>query len=105
LANPTFADVDRITRSQSPIAKWEYVDVTFNASANGNTDVRHTLAPADVESVRYLPVKWEFTSAPAAAPIIYRDTSATRRPWGTDYLVLRCNVASAKCRLLCWLEN
>ncbi len=103
MANPTVADVDRIVQARSPIAKWEYVDVVF-PSANANCDIRHTLAPSDVESVRYLPVKWEFASAPSA-PVIYRDTSATRRLWNVNYIVLRCNVASATCRLLLWLES
>ena len=87
-------------RTQLPVAQYEYVDVTFNAIANGNTDIRHSLSPAAPDEIDYIVVGWRFASAPAAAPVIYRATEGTRRAAGTGYIVLRCNVASASCTLL-----
>jgi hypothetical protein len=87
-------------RSQLPVAQFEYVDVTFNATANANTDIRHSLSPTNPDEVDYVVVGWRFASAPATTPVIYRDTSATRRAAGTGYIVLRCNVASATATLL-----
>lgn len=73
---------------------YQYVTVTFNSVANNDTDIRHSLKVANPEAVDWEIVDLSFASAPAAAPCIYRDSSATRRPWGTNYLVLRCTVAS-----------
>ncbi len=74
--------------------QYQYVDVVFNATANADTDIVHTLKPPTVDSLDWEVVGVNFAAAPAAAPVIYRDTSATRRPWGNGYLVLRSNVAS-----------
>ena len=88
-----------------PFAQYQYVDVTFNATANVDTDIRHTLTTADPYAVRYLPINWQFGAAPAAAPGAYIDTSGSRKAWGAGYIVLRCNVAAAKARLLLFLER
>lgn len=83
-----------------PYGQYEYVDVVFNATANANTEVRHTLKPPTPELVDYTVVGYKFTSAPGTVPVIYRDNSATRRPWGRGYIVLRSNVSSLNATLL-----
>jgi hypothetical protein len=84
----------------APVTQYEYKTVTFNSTANANTDIVHSLRPENPEDVDYQVVSWEFTSAPGTAPIVYKDTSASRRPWGDGYIVLKCNVASATATLL-----
>lgn len=79
----------------TPLATYEYVDVTFNSVADNDTIIVHGLNPEDPEDVDYEVVRWSFSSAPAAAPVAYADSSASRKPWNQGYIVLRCNVASA----------
>lgn len=96
---PTLKAENALRRS-SPYAQFQYLTVTFNSTANANTDIRHTLQPPTPEDVDFQVVGFEFTSAPATVPVVYRDSGATRRVWGEEYIVLRCNVASAVVRLL-----
>lgn len=84
--------------------QYEYVDVTFNATANVDTVIPHNLILSDVDVVRWIPVSWGFTSAPATVPIVYQDTSSSKRAWGANHVILRCNVASATVRLLLFVE-
>ncbi len=84
-----------------PYGGYEYVEMVFNANANGDTEIPYdTLTPGDPEQVDWQVVGVKFASAPAAAPVVYRDESATRRPWRTNYIVLRSNVASLRATLL-----
>lgn len=78
----------------SPIAKFEYVTVTFNSSANADTDIAHSLDPKDPESVHYQVVKID------RAARIYNDTSATRKAWQTNVIYLRSDTGSAVATLL-----
>ena len=87
-------------RSATPFAQFEYVRVTFNGTANVDTDIRHALSPPTPEDVDYLVLGVEQTSAPATVPVIYKDMSAGRRAWGAGYIVLRANVASLTVNLL-----
>lgn len=87
-------------RRALPYAQYEYVSVTFNATANADTDIRHNLQPPTAEDIDWQVVGLEFSSAPATIPIVYRDASATRRPWGDNFLVLRSNVSSLTATLL-----
>lgn len=87
-------------RRARPFDQFEYVDVTFNAVANTDTDIIHTLEPPTPDDLDFQVVQWRFASAPAAAPVVYIDTSASRKQWSTGYLVLRCNVAAANATLL-----
>jgi hypothetical protein len=87
-----------------PSTQFQYVDVTFNSTAHGDTEIRHSLSLRDPEQVRAIPVEWRFPSLPVEAPCIYKDTSASRRPWGQGYLILRCNLAGAQARLLLLTE-
>lgn len=84
-----------------PYSRFEYVNVTFNASANVDTDIPHSLSPSDPEIVR-----WEVVSLghTAAAGVIYKDTSATRKAWQTTHIYLRSTVASVTARLRLFLE-
>lgn len=83
-----------------PTTQFEYVDVTFNGTAHGDTEIRHSLSVKDPEQVRVIPVEWRFPSLPVDTPFVYKDTSSSRRPWGLGYLILRCNLANAQARLL-----
>lgn len=88
-----------------PTAQFEYVDVTFNGTAHGDTEIRHSLTNIkDPDQVRVIPVEWRFSSLPLESPVIYRDVSATRKAWGPSYIVVRCNVASAQARLMLMVE-
>ena len=83
-----------------PAGQFQYVSVTFNSTANANTEIPHTLAVGDPEEVDYAVVDYRFTSAPATVPVVYRDVSTTRRAWGKNYIVLRSNVAALSATLL-----
>lgn len=87
-----------------PSTQFEYVDVTFNGTSHGDTEIRHALSVKNPEEVRAIPVEWRCPSLPLESPFIYKDTSASRRPWGVGYIILRCNVASAQARLLLIVE-
>lgn len=78
--------------------KYQYVTVTFNGTANADTDIVHKLNPRDPEGVQYQVVKID------RAAIIYNDTSATRKPWRIDTIYLRSNTASAVATLLLTLR-
>ncbi|HYE17350.1 MAG TPA: hypothetical protein VEA69_02840 [Tepidisphaeraceae bacterium] len=88
------------TRQLIPYAQYEYVDVVFNAVADTDTDIKHSLSPPTPEDIDYQVVNWEYDAAPTAAPVVYRDSSATRRPWGAGYIVLRCNEDAVRATLL-----
>lgn len=80
------------------------MDVVFNATANVDTDIPHALDPSDPESVRWVVVRVQLSAAPATPPVVYVDTSATRRPWQVGQIYLRCTLASVTARLLLFLE-
>lgn len=82
-----------------PLAQYQYVDVTFNSVADTDTDISHTLKVTDPEEVDWEVVRWSFSSAPGGGVIVYKDSSATRRPWGVGYITLRCNIDSAQATL------
>ena len=82
-----------------PYGSFEYVDVVFNATANVDTDIRHSLSPDNPEEIDWEVVQWRFASAPAGGVIVYKHTGAGRRPWGEGYITLRCNIASARATL------
>lgn len=94
------ATVQALTRLETelaklaPFAKYEYVNVTFSATANGDTEVTHTLAPRDPEAVDYHVMRID------RAGRVYHDESATRRAWQTNYIVLRCDSTSAVATVL-----
>lgn len=85
-----------------PSTKFEYVDVTFNSTANFDTDVAHHL---NSTNIGYLVVGYQFVIAPATTPCIYQDVSGTARAWQKSYLVLRSNVASVRVTLLLFIKR
>lgn len=89
----------------SPFAKWEWVRVTFNSTADTDTIIRHHLNPTDPETVLWSAWNHEAMSAPATVPHVYRDTSTGHRTWGDNFIVLRCKVANAKMVLLLTLPR
>jgi hypothetical protein len=82
-----------------PYGSFEYVDVVFNAVADTDTDIRHSLSPGNPEDIDWEVVQWRFTSFPGGGAIVYKDIGATRRPWGDGYVILRCNIDSAQATL------
>lgn len=91
------AGLDRLQqdfRKAVPSIAFEYVTVTFAGTANLDTIVTTNLRPANPEDILYKVVDWQYFAAPASTPLVYKDTSSTRKPWGQGYIVLRCNVAS-----------
>lgn len=97
--NPTLGVqlVDQELSKSTPSTHFEYVDVVFNASPNTDTDIVHALGNKDVD---WQVVGMQFVIAPAATPCIYRNIAGNARPWGTNYLILRCNVASVSVKML-----
>ncbi len=69
-------------------AQWEEVSIVFG-SADVDFDIVTALRPPDPENIRYLVVGCD------RATSLYHDQSATRRPWGVGYVVLRSSVANA----------
>ncbi len=104
LINPILSrDIRRVQNTvlgSSPYRQYEYVDVTFNDSANVDTDIRHSLAPNNPEDVDYQVTQWMLGERPLTVPIVYADTGGGRRAWGKGYIVLRCNIPNARCTLL-----
>lgn len=82
-----------------PYAQWELVDVTFPATANVDFAISHTLTPPSPEHVNYSIVR------AAQANRVYHDASALRKVWQPGNIILRSDVASAKVRLLLWVEH
>lgn len=87
-----------------PFGQYEFVDVTFNSTANGDTEIKHSLVGSDPEAIRAVAIEWQFTTTPVESPYIWRNIASTRRPWGTGYIILKCNLASARARLLLFTE-
>lgn len=85
-----------------PFTSFQYVTVTFNATANVDTDIAHGLNSVNVG---YLVVNWLFSIAPATPPVVYQDNSANARSAQKNYIVLRCNVAAAQCTLLLFIKR
>lgn len=81
-------DVKRFT----PSTDFDYVDVTFG-NANIDTIISTRLRPTNPESIVYTIVGLDFLSNPTTVPVIYKDTSSTRHPWGAGFIVLRSNVS------------
>ena len=77
----------------APAVRFEEIEVTFG-SANTDKDLTHSLRPTNPENIRYQVVNAD------RATSIYHDQSATRKPWGHGYIILRSSVASAKVTLL-----
>ena len=90
--------LDEFNRSVPSIG-FEHVDVVFPATANLDLNIPTILRPVDPEDILYKIVDVEFFTAPAAAPVVYRDSTSTRRPWTAGHIILRSNVASLKCTL------
>jgi hypothetical protein len=98
LTNDDLSYLDR----RIPITKFDIVDVSF-LTANADVDIPHDLDPSEPETVRWIPLSWEFASAPATPPVIYKDSSNTKLPWQSTHVYLRSTVIGT-CRLLLFLE-
>lgn len=77
----------------SPATRFQYLTVTFPASANTDLDIPHTLAPFNFDEVDYEIVRKD------RACDVYNDQSGTRKAWTATTLYLRCSVASAVVQL------
>jgi hypothetical protein len=80
-------------KDATPIVDHEYVDVTFG-SADTDYDIRHSLSTPTPDEIQYQVVRAD------RATSLYHDTSATRKAWTRDYIILRSSAASAVVRIL-----
>lgn len=87
-------------RSAFPFSATELVEVTFNATANADTVIRHSLNPTDPDGVKWSVWNLSLMASPSTVPVIYQDSSTAHRAWQTDYIILRSNVASLKAVIL-----
>ena len=81
---PLFDAAQEQLRRRSPITKWQIVTVAV-PTADTDTIVPHTLPTADPEQLNYELIRG------TAAGFLYHDGSATRRPWGPGYVILRAS--------------
>jgi hypothetical protein len=99
-----FEAMDGTLRRGTAFGQYQFVDVTFSSTSHGDTVIRHDLILSDPEAVRVIPVEWGFASTPVDPPYVYRNTASTRRAWGRNHIILKCNLASAQARLLLVVE-
>lgn len=77
-----------------PWRQCEVVRVEMPGTAHVNIDISHKLRPPKPTDVKWIVVGWEFTSTPASAPFLYRDTSPTAKPWTSSTITLRSNMTT-----------
>ena len=82
-----------------PFGQFQYVTVTFPATANIDCFIKHDLTVDATERVRWMVVSVEATTPPSTF-VIYEDSSTTRRPWSRNQIILRCTQPSVKVTLL-----
>lgn len=80
-------------RDATPTVDFQYIEVTFS-DADTDMDIRHSLDAPNPDDIQYQVVRADRATA------LYHDTSATRRTWTRDYIVLRSSAADAVIRLL-----
>ena len=85
--------------TRTPYSQYEYQDITFPSTVDQDIIISTRLRPSDPEAIFYEIVDWKLLVTPPVVPIIYRDISSTRKPWGSGYVVLRCNIASAMVKI------
>lgn len=90
---PALADFFRQFEQSSPAILFEYIDVTFGA-ADTDLDIRHSVPTTRPDEILYQLVKAD------RATIIYNDQTASRKPWGKGYVILRSSEANANCTIL-----
>ena len=91
--SPALADFFRQFEQSSPFRLYQYVDVTFGA-ADTDKDIRHTILTVSPDDIDYQLVRSDRSTN------IYNDHSATRKPWGEGYVILRSSAANANCKIL-----
>jgi hypothetical protein len=83
----------------SPFSQYQRVTVVFNATGGLDTVIPHTLKVTNPDAVQYTVLGMD------RAGSIYHDQSATRKPWGAAFIVLRASVASLQATLLLTLPR
>jgi hypothetical protein len=78
------------------MAKWQTIDVTFT-TPNQDVAITSTLHATDPNNVDWMPIRL------SAGSIVYRDNSASQKPWRQDVIYLRATVACVA-RLLLFTE-
>jgi hypothetical protein len=79
---------------RAPIGQYQILEGLQFGAPNTDLVVRHSLRPSKTEAVDYHVLK------SSGFPLGYHDTSPTRKPWGSDYVLLRSPVANLKVDLL-----
>jgi hypothetical protein len=95
--------LERGSTKQSSATQFQYVSVTFPATARADTPIKHNFR-GDYERIRYMIIGMDLATIPVETPYVYRDASANKRAWTRDTLFLRCNIAGLTVRLLLFLE-
>jgi hypothetical protein len=90
---PALADFFRQFQQSSPFTNYQYVEVTFGA-ADTDLDLRHGLRVALPDDIDYTLMRSDRSTN------IYHDQSASRKVWGSNYVILRSSAANANCRIL-----
>lgn len=87
-----------------PYSRFQYVDAVFSKAADTDLDIPHNLTPADPEAVRWEVVSITSLTAFTIPPVIYKDLSASRKPWKSTHIFLRCSEQGPTVRLRLFLE-
>jgi hypothetical protein len=90
---------DQPQKQVAPFTQFDYADVQFGA-ADTDQLVPHAFTRMDdPEQVGYVVVQAD------RACRVYHDTSVTRRAWGANFCILRCDTPDAAVRLLLTLPR
>ena len=94
---------DTISR-QLPFGQYEYVDVVFGP-ANTDVVVPYTNLRVDDRSKIYWIDTQQGGTAAGTIAVVYRVINSPATAFGPNYIVVRCNVANYRTRLLLFTER
>jgi hypothetical protein len=83
-----------LLQKMAAFADSEQVVVTFPDPADTDLQIPHALRSTNPEEIGYVVEQAD------RACRVYQDTSATRLAWSAGLIILRCDTAGAKVRLL-----
>lgn len=81
-----------------PFSQWQEVTVTFGP-ADTDTVVPHQLQPPSAEMVNYATIR------AGGEAVVYHDTSGTRTPWQSNYIILRSTIPNCQVSLLLYVSQ
>lgn len=93
-----------ITAKQVFVGQYEFVDVVFT-QANEDVSIKYeNLREDDLNRIRWIDVS-PSAGADGVVPQIYRLSGAQASPWRYGIVILRCNSANYRTRLLLFTER